>query len=811
MDSNNIEKEEKLNNTNIIEAPNIQTTPSIKLSVRQLVEFNYMGGDINTKSMSPDRALEGIKAHKILQTEMVVKGLNYQKEFFLKHEFEYNNILFYIEGRADGIIEDNDFVIVDEIKSTYLNLDSIMDDHNLAHIAQAKVYAYIYSLQHELKNINVQLRYYNLDSNKTKTFTYELTFEYLELFFYDLLDGYIDYANTIILLNEQRKETINELKFPFDNYRSGQRNFSVAVYKTIKEGKKLFVEAPTGVGKTVSVLFPAIKALNLKENSKIYYLTAKSSTKSIAFKTMKMMINKGLNLRSVVITAKEKICFKEEKNCDPEFCEYARGYYDKLNKVLLNVIKNDCLFDKDFIEKIALQNEMCPFELSLDLSYLSDIVICDYNYCFDPKVSLQREDYTNNNNILLIDEAHNLEDRSRNMYSPEITKEEFWELNKLLKEKKVLTKELNNINKKFLEIKKNYSETSILSEEPKELISSLRKFVEEAEVYLSEKENLNIKKEEIPDELTDLYFKSIFFIKISEIADKNFCYYVDYMKDKFIVKLFLIDPSKILKEIEKKCWSSIFFSATLTPLKHFKYLLGGEDTDYILKLKSPFNINNLNLLVAADISMKYAVRDLNAERVCEYINALVTVKKGNYMVFFPSYAYLNTALKIYEQLYDVSNLIVHDQAISEEKQTEIVNVFLNDLSEKNNVLFTVVGGIFSEGLDLTLDKLIGAIIIGTGIPQINFERNIIRNFFDEKYNSGYDAAYKYPGWNKILQSAGRVIRTEKDKGTVLLIDSRICESSYLKLYPEHWRHYKKIYNISDLKENLINFNGGAND
>lgn len=781
---------------------------NIKLSVRELVEFVYMGGDLNFKGISPDRALEGIMAHKILQSEM---GSNYQKEFLLKYEFEYNHISFYIEGRADGIITDENLITIDEIKSTYTNLDFINEDYNLAHIAQAKCYAYIYGLKNGLDNINVQLRYYNLDSHQTRTFTYEFCIDSLQKFFYVLLDGYIDYANTLIDLYNKRTRSIDKLLFPFDSYRDGQRDFSVAVYKTIKEGKKLFVEAPTGVGKTISVLFPAIKALNLRQNSKIYYLTAKSSTKSIAFKTMKMMIDKGLNLRCLIITAKEKTCFKEEKNCDPEVCEYARGYYDKLNKVLLNLIKHECMFDKEFIEKVAFENQMCPFELSLDLSYMSDVVICDYNYCFDPRVSLQREDYENNNNILLIDEAHNLEDRSRNMYSPTLSKESFFSLNKLLKEKKILTRELNSINKKFIEIKKCNTETCILKEEPAELIKSLRIFAQEAEKIINQRDNNKINNEELPDQLTDLYFESLFFIKISEIADKNFCYYVDYAREEFIIRLFLMDPSKILNNIEKKCWSSIFFSATLTPLKHFRQLLGGEDTDYILKLKSPFNHENLNLLAAADISMKYAVRDLNIKRVCDYINVLITAKKGNYMVFFPSFAFLNKVFSIYEEHYETQNLIIHEQSISEDKQAEIVNLFHDENIERNNVLFTVVGGIFSEGLDLTLDKLIGAIIIGTGIPQISFERNIIKDFFDEKNSSGYDCAYKYPGWNKILQSAGRVIRTEEDRGTVLLIDSRVCQSTYLKLYPKHWYHLKKIYNTVELKREITSFYGGNDD
>lgn len=761
---------------------------NIKLSVRELVEFVYKSGDINVKNLSVDRAMEGIKAHKILQSQM---GDNYHKEFYLKNESVLNDIMFVIEGRADGVINENDEITIDEIKSTYTNLDLIDDEYNSAHTAQAKCYAYMYGLLNNSEKLNVQLRYYNIDSKETKTIKHTFTIEELKTFFYNLLDTYIDWAETIINLRKERNKTIEELKFPFDKYRKGQRDFSVAVYQTIKSGKKLFAQAPTGVGKTVSVLFPAIKSL-YEKNSKIFYLTAKSSTKSIAFNTIKIMHDKGLKLRTIIITAKEKICFMEETKCEPEYCPYAKGYYDKLNIPLRQTIKNECLYTREFIEELGRKHELCPFELSLDLAYMSDIVICDYNYYFDPRVALQREDVFNKDkDILLIDEAHNLEDRTRNMYSPAIVKEEFYEVYKMMKAEKSLSKELFNINKKFIDIKKSLKEAKILEKPPDDLINALRKFVVKAEKYFSE-----LKNEKAPDEFTDIYFKSSFFIKISEIADDNFCYYADLAGDKTMVKLFLIDTSNVLKEIEKNALSSIFFSATLTPLKYFRYILGGDEDDYILKIKSPFDIENLNLMITADISMKYTQRDLNIEKACQYINALITEKKGNYMIFFPSYFFMNKVYSTYESLYPTSNILLQNQGISEEEQQDIINSFIN---ERNLVLFTVVGGIFSEGIDLPLEKLIGAVIIGTGIPQISFERNIIKGFFDDKMNSGYDFAYKYPGFNKILQSAGRVIRTENDKGTVLLIDSRLCQYTYLKLFPDHWRHFKKIKSVEEVK------------
>lgn len=761
----------------------------IKLSVRELVEFVYKSGDISARNLSLDRAMEGIRAHKILQSQM---GDGYRKEFYLKSEFIFKDIMFFIEGRADGILTQDDEVTIDEIKSTYTDLGLIDEEYRTANMAQAKCYAYMYGLMYDLSKLSVQVRYYNLDTKETKTIKQAFGLEELKTFFYGLLETYLDWAETIISLGKERDRTIEEAAFPFKDYRKGQREFSVAVYRTIEAGKKLFAQAPTGVGKTVSVLFPAIKSLHGK-NSKIFYLTAKSTTKTIAFNTVKIMHEKGLRLRTAVITAKDKICFMEERKCEPEYCPYAKGYYDKLNIPLRETLKNDCLYDREFIEDLAKKHELCPFELSLDLAYMSDIVICDYNYYFDPRVGLQRED-TFNKDIVLIDEAHNLEDRARDMYSPEIIKEVFYEVYKRMKTEKSLRKELYNINRKFIDIRKGIDKAQILQGPPEELINALRKFTVKAEKYFNEN-----KGEKVPEELTDIYFQSVFFIKISEIADDNFCYYADKTNNITRVKLFLIDPSQILKEIQKKARSSIFFSATLTPLKYFRYMLGGDEDDHILRISSPFRRENLNLMISSDISMKYTLRDSNIEKACEYINTLITERKGNYLVFFPSYHFMNKVYSTYETLYDTSSITLQCRGIEEDDQKEITDRFEN---ERNVVVFTVVGGVFSEGIDLPLDKLIGAVIIGTGIPQISFERNIIKAFFDDKMKAGYDFAYKYPGFNKVLQSAGRVIRTEEDKGTVLLIDSRFCQHTYLKLFPDHWKHYKRIYSPEEIKNNL---------
>lgn len=768
---------------------------SIRLSVRELVEFNYQSGDLETNKHSMNRALEGILAHKTLQESM---GDNYKKEFYLKREFYLEQTIFIVDGRADGILIEDGKVIVDEIKSTYTNLDFIDSNYYKAHIAQAKCYGYLYSLEQNLKFIDIQIRYYNINSKEVKTIKYYFTFSELEVFFNDLLNEYYRWFKTLLKLRNQRDESIEQMQFPFERYRKNQRQFSLAVYQTIKEKKKLFAQAPTGVGKTISVLFPTIKSIQNKEY-KIYYLTAKSSTKSIAFNTLELLHKKGLKIRAIVITAKEKICFKEETRCEKEYCEFARGYYDKINAPLRNAITNDFLFSKQYIESLAREYEICPFELSLNLSLFCDITICDYNYYFDPRVALIQEETAIKNKILLIDEAHNLEDRARGMYSPEIIKDEYYNLYKTMKNiDNKLSKALYNINKKFIEIKDSSSKNMmILKEDPKNLISSLRNFIDLADKYINEN-----KADIVPDELKDLYFKSLFFVNISEIKSKDFCYYIESENRSFKVKLFLINPSNILKQKVEASVASIFFSATLTPLKYYRYILGGNEDDYILKIKSPFKEENLKLIISSNLNMKYELRDLNIIYVAKYINALINSKPGNYMVFSPSYSFMYKLYEEYKNLYPIDNVVIHNSGIDENEQIEIIEKFNN---KRDVLLFTVVGSYFSEGIDLTLDKLIGAVIIGTGIPQLSFERDIIKDFFDNSFYMGYDFAYKYPGFNKILQSAGRVIRTEQDKGVILLIDSRLCENTYFRLFPEHWSKNIKIGNQCDLINELYKF------
>ncbi|WP_303264182.1 helicase C-terminal domain-containing protein [Thermoanaerobacterium sp. CMT5567-10] len=772
----------------------------IKVSVRDLVEFILRSGDLNSEFVGNGnrRALEGARIHRKIQKS---KNENYTKEVSLKYEAEYDDFILAVEGRADGIIVQNGNVTIDEIKTTNAQLNDIDDNYNPLHLAQAKCYAYIYSIQNDLNAINIQLTYYQIDNDEIKYLRYTYSIDELKAFFEDLLKKFYNWAMISYLWIKERNSSIEKIDFPYKNYRKGQRKLAVAVYRTIEREKKLFVQAPTGIGKTISVIFPAIKAMREGMTSKIFYLTAKTIAGTVADETFKMLRDKGLRIKTLVITAKEKICLNEKTECTPESCPYAKGHYDRINDAIMDMILNEDDFNRAKIEEYAKKHTVCPFEFSLDLSLWSDVVICDYNYVFDPNVALKRFFQDKSDFTILVDEAHNLVDRSREMFSAELFKKEFLSLKKSMKgQSSKIEKVLSKINSIFLKMKKQWGENNffVAKDEQVDLDGYLRQFIGEAESYL-----VNNKKSSECDELIDLYFKSLSYLKISDMYDSSYMTYVEKDGDDVKIKLFCLDPSKLLSQTLQKVRGTIFFSATLLPITYYKSLLGGNDEDYAICLDSPFDTKNRMILIADDVSTKYKDRENTREKVAEYIDAVVGKMPGNYIVYFPSYEYMNMIYEIYKDR-GMNMIIKQESSMSEDDKESFLKMFEDE--KKGIIAFCVLGGIFSEGIDLKNDRLIGAIIVGVGLPQICLERDIIKDYFEKKYGLGYEFAYLYPGFNKVMQSAGRVIRTETDRGVILLIDERFLHRNYIKLFPKEWFPYTKV-NKDNIEAYLDNFWG----
>ncbi|MBC8062490.1 MAG: PD-(D/E)XK nuclease family protein [Clostridiaceae bacterium] len=763
----------------------------VKISVRDLVEFILQSGDLFSGFSGTSRNVEAIKAHQKIQNSSQEE---YSPEVTVKQEVIFEDMVIEVNGRIDGVIQREEIVVIDEIKTTTLPLSQIEEEYNMLHWAQAKCYAYIYGHQNGLESLGVQLTYYNLDTEEMKFFNKSCLLRELEDFFYGLIKKYVYWAKIINSFKVTRNDSIKAAKFPHNEFRKGQRDMSVRVYRIAKDGGKLFAQAPTGTGKTIATIFPALKALGEEHISKVFYLTAKSTTGVLAENAVSIMREKGLRLKTINLCAKEKICFMEEVNCNPESCKYAKGHFDRIKGAVEDIYNEDA-FTRRKIEEYAKKHVVCPFEFSLDLTLWTDCIICDYNYVFDPRVYLKRFFMdTSGDYLFLIDEAHNLVDRSREMFSAELFKQDFLDLKKLVKEgAPEIYKTVDKINKFLIEERKSLEEDNFLisKEPPKDFYPLLRKFTTVSEKWLVRNLELPFRKS-----LLDLYFQVIGFIRTSEYYDEKYVTYIEKADNDVRIKLFCLDPSFLLGECMKRGKAAALFSATLTPMDYFTKILGGDEDSLRIKLMSPFPRENLCIMVENKISTKFTNREKSYLRIANLIHLTISQKKGNYLVFFSSYKYLNEVLASFQFLNTGVRTIVQSSGMKDEEREDFLGNFSLDIHD-TLVGFAVMGGIFGEGIDLKGDKLSGAIIVGVGLPQICLERDIIKEYFQENRGQGFEYSYIYPGMNKVMQAVGRVIRTKEDKGIVVLIDERFSFQTYQNLFPQEWNPVLKMKNTDE--------------
>ncbi len=833
----------------------------VHLSVRSLVEFLYRSGDLDNRSrISPELAMhEGNRIHRMLQKK---GGSGYRAEISLKWRYATGRYDICLEGRADGIMEDyvpeeihnlqeelplfseeyglvdmpEPLTYIDEIKSTYRKLGGIREPY-VEHLAQAKCYAYIVAMEEELAQVGVRVTYYNIKDQDIRYFHYTYNKEELEEWFEGTMQEcrkWLDYSYD---WKQEKIPSIQKLPFPYA-YREGQKELASYVYQTIYHGRKLFLEAPTGVGKTLSTVFPAVKAVGQGLGEKIFYLTAKTITRTVAEDTFGLLREKGMAFKDIVITAKEKICANEACECNPVACPYAKGHFDRVNDCLYALITQEKRFSREVIEQYAGEYQVCPYELSLDVSLFADGVICDYNYVFDPHVYLRR--YFSGDNvgkyIFLIDEAHNLLDRGREMYSASLVKEEVLELKKLLKgssslsdkDQEVPGETTVNTSKRRYAGKNSYDDKELIIklEKLNKVLLVLKKksdgltvFKDIEEVYQAADElreqfdhYINNYDGRVMDEIMDFYFKVSHFVDIYEALDEKYVIYGQLQDNgHYLLKLLNVDPSNNLKERMKQARSTTLFSATLLPIQYHKELLGGEREDYEVYAHSVFPTENRGLFIARDVTSKYTRRGLREyERIAEYLHAMIWSKQGNYMAFFPSYAFMEEVYQTYLCMYagEDAEHILQSENMTEADREGFLEAF-REPGERTLLGFCVLGGIFSEGIDLKNDCLIGAAIVGTGLPQVGQERELLKSYFDHQGN-GFDYAYRFPGMNKVLQAAGRVIRTMVDVGVVLLLDERFLQGSYRGLYPREWEHVE-VVDRNCVAEKIASFWGKRGD
>ena len=757
--------------------------PIVRISVRNLVEFILRNGDLVSGSGTSDKEamLKGSRLHRKIQKQM---GSHYQPEVSLKKDTEYADLILRVEGRADGIFLQDEQFCIDEIKGVYKKLE-LMEEPVLVHRAQALCYAWIYLDAHDLEKIDIQMTYAHLDTEVIKRFRETLTRAELKQWYEELTDSYHKWLAYQIEWRKKRNESMENLEFPFA-YRKGQREMVSGIYHAISKKEQIFIQAPTGVGKTMSAVFPAVRAIGQGMAETVFYLTARTITRTVAQDAFEILRDRGLLFKVITITAKEKLCFCDKPECDPEKCPYAKGHYDRINDAVYELWTTEQSFDRETLLRHAQKWQVCPFEMSLDLAIWMDGVICDYNYVFDPNVCLKRffGENVSGNYLFLIDEAHNLVDRGREMYSASICLNDVIETRKFVKPySQKLWKKLGKVKKQMEELRQNCGEWKV-QENAGVLPISLLSVQGELDQLLEESPT-----QEVVDGILDFYFEVRDFLNISELVDDNYVVYTAFDENgRFYMKLFCVNPAGNLQKCLDKGNSTVFFSATLLPLQYYRKMLSTRSENFGMYVESPFEQKKRCLMICRDVSSKYTRRGYEEYRkIAEYIARMSWQKKGNYMVFFPSYRLMEDVYQVYQDEFSVSwvRCISQHASMTELEREEFLEEFTEE-TEETLVGFCVMGGIFSEGIDLIGDRLIGAAVVGTGLPQVNCEREILKGYYDEKGEQGFDYAYRYPGMNKVLQAAGRVIRTKEDTGAILLMDERFLNRDYRNLFPREW-------------------------
>jgi DNA excision repair protein ERCC-2 len=804
------------------------TVPASKpvhtISVRDLVEFVLRQGDLGGERgfVGSDRALAGIRGHQKIQRS---RPTGYLPELPVEYKVETDEFTLQIRGRIDGLLITSGQVLLEEIKTIQGTWDHEADP---LHWAQAKFYGFIHAQEHTLKEIKIQLVYLELPAGKVTEFRQTFSFAELSDFFATTTAMYVDWLRERHHWCLARDASTDALAFPFANYRPGQRELAVSAYRVIANGGRLFLAAPTGIGKTMSVLFPAVKALGEGKLERIFYLTARTVGRAIAEKALVDLRQTGLKLRAVTLTAKEKVCVRAGHPCDPLTCPLALGYYDRVKPAMREVLEREEI-TRAVLEEVGQKHQVCPFELSLDVSVWADAIICDYNYVFDPQVYLRRHFAEDGGAYgFLVDEAHNLVDRAREMFSADLDGREILDIKRAVKQaaprcSKALT-QLHTAMRKLGSATKPHEDSFEASDPASELnlfpvktapirseedgVNASPEFpdslIEPLETALDAAENWLVKNQpaEFREALLALYFRLNSFRRTAELYDEHFVTIIE--SDPAIkVRLFCLDPSLLLRKALARGKAAIFFSATLTPMDYYRTLLGGALEDPVLQLSSPFPSQNLAVLIQDRIQTHFKGRAESLGAVVEAIGTLVQGRRGNYLVYFPSYQYLNDTLQEFQIRFPPISVLVQRPGMNESERDAFLAAFSVEHGE-TLVGFAVLGGIFGEGIDLVGERLIGAVIVGVGLPQLCVERNLIRDYFQQQNAAGFDYAYTFPGMNRVLQAVGRVIRSETDHGVVLLIDARFDELRYRRLFPPWWK-FVKVRNSDALRETVAGF------
>lgn len=755
--------------------------PVFTISVRDLIEFMLLRGDLlrGSRFVASDRMVVGTRGHQKIQKS---RPAGYEAEVPVVFDHEAESFILRVQGRIDGLWMRESRPLIEEIKTVQEPWSGNPKD---LHWAQARSYAAILSIQRYWPEVDLQLTYLELDSQHTISFQVRGDLESLTQWWIHLIDAYLPWASERLRWQQIHRASLDQLVFPYPQYRVGQRRLAVEVFKALTNGKRLFAEAPTGIGKTISVLFPTFKASARQPIDKIFYLTAKISGQSVAESALRDLAGTGLRCRSLTLSARSRVCQQQGVACDPARCTRLIGYYDRWHDAFRDAFVVDD-WTRETVLRLAEKHHLCPAEFALDLLPWADVLIGDYNYAFDPAASLRQcFEEEQGKYVFLIDEAHNLVDRARDMFSATLSSAALQEAAEqcaslLPSLAKALQSAASRLRK--IEPHRDAQQVDLDKAKPDEiLIRLLETAVESSEAWLATNQMSACR-----ESLLQCYFAMQSFLRAVERAESDFALLCHADGTERILQVLCLHPGRLLGEMLKRSTAAVFFSATLSPSAYFQEMLGGQSVDLLLQLPSPFNSADLHLLIHERISTKWKNRENSAECVAQTLVAFTSGCPGHYLLFFPSYAYLELVRNIAQPLLSGAEHIVQSSDMSETDRQEFLEEFRQPRPGRTLLGWVVMGGQFAEAIDLVGENLIGAVVVGVGLPMVGLEREVMRRQFDRTSRDGFAFAYVFPGLNRVLQAVGRVIRSETDRGAVLLIDDRWSESRYRELMPPHW-------------------------
>ncbi len=782
------------------------------LSLGELCELALKEGDLDlrTGGGALDRALTGQEIHRALQSDLSPHD---RAEVPVRAKIRTGKYLYEISGRADLIRESGGIPVVEEIKTVS---PGRYGKPTARHTAQANLTALLYMQSQALSAVCVRLTQVRIPDGEIRSVEKTFSAEELRAWGDSLLQRIEPYA----AIEEERQvfrlPSVRTGRFPYANVRRSQDIMLHECYRDLKRGKKLFLQAPTGTGKTMSALYPAVRLVGEAVADRIFYLTAKSQTAREAYRAAGDIDAAGSKLRTVVLSSRESLCRNESakqdpvgisRHCNPQDCPLAKGFYDKCRAAVFELLTRQNGYPRKTILETAERFGVCPYEFQLELSLLCDIVIADYNYVFDPMVYLRRffgPDAPNEKYLFLVDEAHNLADRARSMYSVELRRSDALfpsvtdpELSGAVNRYLDFLDSLRGLCKDTLQRGSDGAEQGYyLSRRPVgDLTGTVGECLERLEKWS--------RTHSEADDVSRLIKQLKRFSVIASCYDERFLTFVSVCGEEVSVRLLCLDPSELLHERLKLAHGTVCFSATLTPTDYFADILGGGKDAVCVSLPSPFDPSHLCVAAVTGVSTRFEDREKNAKKTASIIAATVSGRAGNYIVYFPSYAYLEQVLKEFCNRYPQVETIVQEKGMDHAGRESFLDAFRDD--GRLRVGFCVLGGSFSEGVDLPGSRLIGTVIVGVGLPGLSDERNILRDFYENTRERGYDYAYTFPGMNRVMQAAGRVIRREDDRGIVVLCDDRFAEPRYQALMPDFWKPLKFAENAKELSKIACDF------